>query len=208
MDMSQITRAMGSFLSVWPQSRAPAYRMQRPNTPPKPIGPRVGCCSPVVGYADQRCRDILSARIDADGILSDRAQPAYQKVLERNPEEVSDRGSGVGAGVRPLKRGRTQGKGTATVKLTTMTQVTVDGVMQGNGGASDEDRRNGFERGGWALGMGDNETMTFINQTYQHADAFLFGLVDLRALCRYWGAEEARPRRPRKIRAATRSQLP
>jgi hypothetical protein len=32
------------------------------------------------------------------------------------------------------------------MKLTTMTQVTVDGVMQGNGGASDEDRRNGFER--------------------------------------------------------------
>ncbi len=29
------------------------------------------------------------------------------------------------------------------MKLTTMTQVTVDGVMQGNGGASDEDRRNG-----------------------------------------------------------------
>jgi hypothetical protein len=33
------------------------------------------------------------------------------------------------------------------MKLTTMTQVTIDGVMQGNGLASD-DRRNGFERGG------------------------------------------------------------
>jgi len=39
------------------------------------------------------------------------------------------------------------------MKLTTMTQVTVDGVMQGNGSASDVDRKNGFER----------------------ADAFLFG---------------------------------
>src|SRR5437899_8902177 len=38
-----------------------------------------------------------------------------------------------------------------------MTQVTVDGVMQGNGGASDDDRRNGFERGGWAMGVFDNE---------------------------------------------------
>ena len=57
------------------------------------------------------------------------------------------------------------------MKLSTMTQVTVDGVMQGNGGASDEDRRNGFERGGWAMGVGDNETRTFINQTYQRADA-------------------------------------
>jgi len=61
------------------------------------------------------------------------------------------------------------------MKLTTMTQITVDGVMQGNGGASDEDRRNGFERGGWAMGVADDETRTLILQTYQRADAFLFG---------------------------------
>jgi len=60
------------------------------------------------------------------------------------------------------------------MKLTTMTQVTIDGVMQGNGAASD-DRRNGFERGGWARGKGDDETRTFITQTYQRAEAFLFG---------------------------------
>ena len=61
------------------------------------------------------------------------------------------------------------------MKLTTMTQVTVDGVMHGNGAASDEDRRSGFERGGWAMGVFGDETMTFIDQTYQRADAFLFG---------------------------------
>src|SRR4029453_367820 len=60
------------------------------------------------------------------------------------------------------------------MKLTTMTQVTIDGVMQGNGAASD-DRRNGFEGGGWARGKGDKDTATFINQTYQRADAFLLG---------------------------------
>ena len=76
------------------------------------------------------------------------------------------------------------------MKLTTMTQVTVDGVMQGNGGASDEDRRNGFERGGWAMGVADNETMTFINQTYQRADAFLFGRRTYELFAGYWGAEE------------------
>jgi dihydrofolate reductase len=76
------------------------------------------------------------------------------------------------------------------MKLTTMTQVTVDGVMQGNGGASDEDRKGGFERGGWAMGVADSETMTFITRTYENADAFLFGrrTYDLFAL--YWGAAE------------------
>ena len=76
------------------------------------------------------------------------------------------------------------------MKLTTMTQVTVDGVMQGNGGASDEDRRNGFERGGWALGAGDDETLAFINETYQRADAFLFGRRTYELFAGYWGAEE------------------
>ena len=76
------------------------------------------------------------------------------------------------------------------MKLTTMTQVTVDGVMQGNGGATDEDRRNGFERGGWAMGMGDRETMSFINQTYERADAFLFGRRTYELFADYWGAAE------------------
>ncbi|HEU0247806.1 MAG TPA: dihydrofolate reductase family protein [Gaiellaceae bacterium] len=71
-----------------------------------------------------------------------------------------------------------------------MTQLTVDGVMQGNGGATDEDRRSGFERGGWALGAGDNETMAFINRTYQRADAFLFGRRTYELFAGYWGAEE------------------
>jgi dihydrofolate reductase len=76
------------------------------------------------------------------------------------------------------------------MKLTTMTQVTVDGVMQGNGGATGEDRRNGFERGGWAMGVADDETMALINQTYRRADAFLFGRRTYELFAGYWGAEE------------------
>ncbi len=76
------------------------------------------------------------------------------------------------------------------MKLITMTQVTVDGVMQGNGGASDEDRRNGFERGGWAMGVADSETRAFIAQTYQRADAFLFGRRTFDLFAGYWGDEE------------------
>jgi dihydrofolate reductase len=74
------------------------------------------------------------------------------------------------------------------MKLTTMTQVTVDGVVQGNGHASDEDRRNGFERGGWARGAGDDETRTLITQTYQRADAFLFGRRTYELFAGSWGA--------------------
>ena len=76
------------------------------------------------------------------------------------------------------------------MKLTTMTQVTVDGVMQGNGGASAEDRRSGFERGGWAMGVFDDETSTFITQTYQRAGAFLFGRRTYDVFAGSWGAIE------------------
>ena len=74
------------------------------------------------------------------------------------------------------------------MKLTTMTQVTIDGVMQGNGGPSEEDRRNGFERGGWARGAGDDETRTFITQTYQRAEAFLFGRRTYELFAGSWGS--------------------
>jgi dihydrofolate reductase len=74
------------------------------------------------------------------------------------------------------------------MKLTTMTQITIDGVMQGNGGTSDEDRRNGFERGGWARGKGDSETTTFIKQTYQRADAFLLGRRTYELFAGSWGS--------------------
>ncbi len=68
-----------------------------------------------------------------------------------------------------------------------MTQDTIDGVMQGNGAASD-DRRNGFERGGWARGKGDNETRTFITQTYQRAEAFLLGRRTYELFAGSWGS--------------------
>lgn len=77
------------------------------------------------------------------------------------------------------------------MKLTTMTQVTVDGVMQGNGAASD-DRRGGFERGGWARGKGDDETRASINETYRRADAFLFGRRTYELFAGSWGTLAAR----------------
>jgi dihydrofolate reductase len=68
-----------------------------------------------------------------------------------------------------------------------MTHVSVDGVMQGLGGA-DEDRRGGFERGGWALPLFDDEGATFVNRFFQRADAFLLGRRTYEIFAPYWGA--------------------
>jgi len=70
------------------------------------------------------------------------------------------------------------------MRLTTTTQVSVDGVMQGPGGP-DENRRGGFERGGWA--HFDNEASTFVDQVYQRADAFLFGRRTYEIFAGSWG---------------------
>ena len=72
------------------------------------------------------------------------------------------------------------------MKLTTTTIVTVDGVMQGLG-APDEDRRGGFERGGWVAPLFDDEAATFLNQVYQRADAFLFGRRTYEIFAGSWG---------------------
>jgi dihydrofolate reductase len=72
------------------------------------------------------------------------------------------------------------------MKLTTLTMVTVDGVMQGLGGA-DEDRRGGFERGGWVAPMWDAEGGAFLSQVYARADAFLFGRQTYDIFARSWG---------------------
>lgn len=74
-----------------------------------------------------------------------------------------------------------------TMKLTTTTMESLDGVMQGPGGP-DEDRSGGFDRGGWIVPYADDETMGFINKTYARADAFLFGRRTYDIFAGYWGA--------------------
>ncbi|ACQ80341.1 bifunctional deaminase-reductase domain protein [Beutenbergia cavernae DSM 12333] len=73
------------------------------------------------------------------------------------------------------------------MKLTTTTQVTVDGVMQANGGRN-PDLDPGFERGGWAIPLFDDEAMAYVDQQYQSADAFLFGRRTYELFAGYWGA--------------------
>jgi dihydrofolate reductase len=75
------------------------------------------------------------------------------------------------------------------MKLTTITNVSIDGVMQGLGGA-DEDRRGGFERGGWALPLfnNDDEATKFLGQVFKRADAFLFGRRTYEIFADSWGS--------------------
>jgi dihydrofolate reductase len=73
------------------------------------------------------------------------------------------------------------------MRLTTTTNVSVDGVMQGLGGPS-EDRRGGFDRGGWAPPLVDPETADYLNQVYGGAAAFLFGRRTYEIFARSWGA--------------------
>jgi dihydrofolate reductase len=84
------------------------------------------------------------------------------------------------------------------MKLTTVTNVSVDGVTQGHrridagtrreAGAPDEDGSGGFERFGWAPPLLDDEASTFISQAFQRADAFLFGRRTYEIFAGSWGA--------------------
>jgi dihydrofolate reductase len=70
------------------------------------------------------------------------------------------------------------------MKLTTPTQVSVDGVMQGPGGP-EEDEHGVFKRGGWA--HFDDEAGTVMDEIYQRADAFLFGRRTYEIFAGSWG---------------------
>jgi dihydrofolate reductase len=78
------------------------------------------------------------------------------------------------------------------MQLTTNTQVSVDGVMQANGGRN-EKFDPGMERGGWARPLFDDHAITFVNDFYQRADAFLFGRRTYELFAGYWGVQEGNP---------------
>jgi dihydrofolate reductase len=71
------------------------------------------------------------------------------------------------------------------MKLTALVFVTLDGVYQGPGG-QDEDRRNGFDRGGWQAPLGDEDSGQFISAVYERMDAMLLGRVTWEIWSTYW----------------------
>jgi dihydrofolate reductase len=71
------------------------------------------------------------------------------------------------------------------MKLTATMMLTVDGVYQGPGGP-DEDRRDGFERGGWVAPPFDEATGRFVTSVFERADALLLGRRTWEIFEAYW----------------------
>lgn len=73
-------------------------------------------------------------------------------------------------------------------KVIVMNQLTLDGVMQGPG-RPDEDTRDGFDRGGWAIPGGDDAMVAKMGERMGGDHAFLFGRRTYEDLLAYWNTQ-------------------
>jgi dihydrofolate reductase len=73
-------------------------------------------------------------------------------------------------------------------KVIVMNHLTLDGVMQGPGRA-DEDTRDGFAHGGWAVPRGDEAIVTKMGEQMGGDRAFLFGRRTYEDLLASWNAQ-------------------
>jgi len=70
-------------------------------------------------------------------------------------------------------------------KIIAITQVTLDGVMQGPGGP-EEDPRNGFTHGGWAMPFVDDAVGQAIDETIAEEFDMLLGRRTYEIFAAYW----------------------
>jgi dihydrofolate reductase len=78
------------------------------------------------------------------------------------------------------------------MKLIATMMVTLDGVYQGPGGP-DEDRRNGFDRGGWTSPYADADMGPFLTSMFERADALLLGRKTWEIWLPYWPNHDDNP---------------
>ena len=77
-------------------------------------------------------------------------------------------------------------------RITAVENVTLDGVMQAPG-APDEDRRGGFERGGWARPYTDGVAMRVAARGMAQDGAMLLGRRTYEQLRRAWAGRDDNP---------------
>ncbi|MDT9692056.1 dihydrofolate reductase family protein [Streptomyces sp. P9(2023)] len=70
-------------------------------------------------------------------------------------------------------------------KLSLTQFVTLDGVYQAPGGV-EEDRRGGFEHGGWSVPFGDEDFGAFVSEVFTRPAAFLLGRQTYEIFAGYW----------------------
>jgi dihydrofolate reductase len=78
------------------------------------------------------------------------------------------------------------------MKLTASMMLTVDGVYQGPGGP-DEDRRGGFDHGGWTAAYADADMGPFLTDMFSRADALLLGRRTWEIWEPYWPQHDDNP---------------
>ena len=78
------------------------------------------------------------------------------------------------------------------MRLIATMMVTLDGVYQGPGGP-DEDRRGGFDRGGWTDAYADPAMGPFLTSMFERADALLLGRKTWEIWEPYWPNHDDNP---------------
>ena len=76
------------------------------------------------------------------------------------------------------------------MKLVATMMLTLDGVYQGPGG-SEEDRRAGFDRGGWTAPFADEEGWRVLTAKFERADALLLGRKTWQIWEPFWPLHDA-----------------
>jgi dihydrofolate reductase len=95
--------------------------------------------------------------------------------------------SGIARRAHMDRPAETEETGDQMGKVIVMNWVTLDGVMQGPG-RPDEDTRDGFDRGGWAVPYSDEAMVAKMGERMGGDRAFLFGRRTYEQLLASWNA--------------------